>query len=183
MRPSAERPHGDRAGFTLLELMLTLTLVGIAIVPMLQAREGAENRAYRTVHMLAALDYAQAELAERVLERIARDEEIHVRDQFSDGAYTYELLVERFDLASGRPETDEDENETGRFTEEFVSRFGDASLPEEEDEDDPYLVRHYRLAVTYPDASQKGSDTLVLEGFWPLVQARAGDVGLLGGSR
>lgn len=184
MRPSAERPRRACAGFTLLELMLTLAIVGLALVPMLSVREGAQNRAFRTVHMLAALDHAQTELAERVLERLARDEEVHAKDQFtSDGTYTYELLVERFDLASGRPESDEDEDQAGQFTDEFMSRFGDAGLPEEEAEDDPYLVRHYRLAVTYPDASEKGSATLVLEGFWPLVEAREDDVGLLGGGQ
>ena len=79
MRASARSRRERCAGFTLLELMVTLAIIGGLMLPLLEAREGSDNKAFRAVHMLRALDYAQNELATRMLERIEKGETVETQ--------------------------------------------------------------------------------------------------------
>jgi prepilin-type N-terminal cleavage/methylation domain-containing protein len=164
-RPTAARAS---AGFTLLEIMVTLAVVGLAIIPMLTVRENSAHMAYRSSHMMQALTYAERLLAERMT-----DPEI-VKDQIGfieeDPAYRYEISIEDFDLATGRvEEEDDDPNSPYSINAPFAP--ADAGVPpgieEEEEMNDPNLVRRVKLTVFYPGLDEEEEEKVVLEGYIP----------------
>ena len=175
------RPR-SASGFTLLELMITVAIIGVFTLTAHVLRGRASNEIFRATHRLRALELARDELARRALEPLREGQVIEASDFFAgDTLYRYELRIERFDLSSGRPEGDEDDDlaEQRRFEEEQMSRFADAGTNDPDGgTDDPYLVRYYHITAFLPSLEDDGEEELVLEGFWPLVRPPEDEIGL-----
>jgi len=162
--------HRGQRGFTLLEVMVTIGLIGVVLLPILAVREQATNRAFRSKYMLLALHQAEELLAKhgRELEQIDKYEG-RVEEHPS---LRYEITFENWDLATGRPEDEELEDDP------FANDFGaippsDAVAAEEEDIDDPHRTRRFSIKVYYPDVEIVDAEELiVLEGFLPRMWER-----------
>lgn len=166
-------------GFTLLEIMCVVGLLGVVILPILGVREQSSQRAYRSSHMIVALNYAEQILADAMVMTDERDELVgQIED---DPQYTYTLTLKEFDLSTGMHQ-DED------LDDEFYQDDSDAALayqpgdsgttPEEEDEerDNPHRVRRFSIEVRWPkwsvpdgedEQSDAAFDSVLLEGFLP----------------
>lgn len=143
MRTSSER------GFTLLEIMVTLALVGTAVIPMLLIRERAARQHHQARH---------ANVARMLARQLLSEVEFRGVDQNSgdfDGypGFHYELEVEEVDLVTG-DEEDEEEDEPGSPN---YNGPGDAIFPEEED-DGEYPVRRVSLTIFYPNLKNTEAD-------------------------
>jgi prepilin-type N-terminal cleavage/methylation domain-containing protein len=167
-----------RSGFTLLEIMVTVALVGICILPLLEVRESSSQMAYRSGHQLHALAYAERLLEERLLDPDEVKEEIGVIEE--DPTYSWVLTLEDYDLSTGRV-IEEDEEQQGFSQSSNFSQTsgftagapGDAVLPDEDevaDEDSQHRVRRFKLAVRWPSLSGDAPDELLLEGFLPVAR-------------
>ncbi len=172
-RQAPASPRAAQAGFTLLEIMVTVMLLGIVILPILQIREDATNRAIRSKYMLLALHHAQELIAThgREVEQIdafeGRFEELP--------EFRYELTLQDWDLATGRPEDEEDQDP-------FANDFGaiapsDAEAADEEMRSDPHRVRRFSVKVYFPDSKKEDEEEHVaLEGFLPRVWEENSDL-------
>ncbi|MHC4846026.1 MAG: type IV pilus modification PilV family protein [Planctomycetota bacterium] len=179
-RPIAKRSN---AGFTLLEIMVTLAVVGLAILPVLTVREDSAHMAYRSSRMMQALTYAERLLAERMTDpEVLKDRVGFIED---DPAFRYEISIEDFDLATGRvEEEDDDPNSPYSINSPFAP--ADAGVPpgmeDEEEMNDPNLVRRVKLTIFYPGLDEELEEKVVLEGYIP--RATEKDPGsLLDGNR
>jgi len=168
MPTSADRPrprHTAEGGFTLLEIMTTVGLVAVVLLPILAEREHSMNRAYRATYMLRALHHAEEILAER-----ARDHEQADLAQGwveEDEAFRYEFTVKNYDLSTGRDEDEEDENDFGPNAPVDAGR----NEPDEaEDRDDPHKVRRFKIQVYWPGLDdEEEEESIVLEGYLPRI--------------
>ena len=181
-RPPAPRVPPANAGFTLLEVMATLAIVALLIVPILQERETASNMAFRSGHMMMALAYSQQLLADRTLDRDPAKELQGVVE--TDPDYRWELTIEEFDLSTGRVVEPEDQQGFTQGTNfSTTSGFnvpGDAGVPPDgSEQDSAHRVRRYKLTMYYPSLDDEQEGRLVLEGFLPLV-VEEDTTGLLG---
>ena len=168
--PISARHHGSarhaERGFTLLEIMATVGLVGIVLLPILMSIEYADNRTYRATHMLRATSYAQEIVADLVRESRAIEGEQGVIED--DPAFRYELDVEDFNLATGRADGEEDDDDLfGDRDRSLVP--ADAGTGEGVDKNDPYLVRRYQITVYWPSFVDENEEQITLEGFLPRV--------------
>lgn len=165
-------------GFTLLEIMATVAIVGLASAYILTAREGAAGHAFRSYHLMEAIRLAEYEMAEWALNP---DEVESLQGSFQldgevvgAGIYAYELTVERFDLSTGRPVEDEDSDGDGFADDEedVAAMFGDATpgASGDDDEDDPYVVRRLTMRVFYPNPVAEEPEEIVLERYLPVVE-------------
>ncbi len=165
-------------GFTLLEIMATVAIVGLSAGFILTAREGAANHAFRAYHMMEAIRLAEHHLAEWTLNPDLVEAQQGLfqidGDTVGEGIYSYEITVEIFDLSTGRPLDDEDGNP---LDDPLAANYGDSSGPtslfggseDTEEEDDPYLVRRIQMTVYYPNPVDEEPEELILERFLPLV--------------
>jgi len=175
MQASAETRR--QQGFTLLEIMVTVGLIGITILPILQVREEATNRAWRTAQMLRALHHAQELLAEY-------GREIRQMDKFEsrveeEPVFRYVITFEDWDLSTGRPEDELedddllDDNPTGSIVPP------DAGVLEEDVRDDPHRVRRFRIKIFWPDVNdfenEDAEEELMIEGFLPRMWEEQSD--------
>jgi hypothetical protein len=151
-----------------------LGIVTVAVVPMLVVRDAAWNVAYRSEHALKAAIYADELLAERLTDPDDVRQQQGVVEH--DPAFSYELTIERYDLATGRVE---EEGEDGlpadsAFSQDSAFVPPDAAGPPEgaEDLQDPQRVRRFRVVVRYPsaDPEEEGDSEYVLEGYLPLAR-------------
>lgn len=154
-------------GFTLLEIMVTLALVGLLIVPLLTVRETAAHIAFRSTHLMKALAFGQELLAERMTDpEIIKDQIGFIED---NPAFRYELSIENFDLATGRVEEEDiDPNNPYSINSPFAP--SDAGVPPTPDEDelnDPNLVRRVKLTIFFPSLDDDEEEKVVLEGYIP----------------
>ena len=180
--PPVPRASPGCAGFTLLEVMATLAIVALLIVPILQERETASNMAFRSGHMMMALSYSNQLLADRTLDRDPAKELQGVVE--TDPAYHWELTLEEFDLSTGRVVEPEDQQGFSQGTAfSTTSAFnvpGDAGVPPDvSEQDSAHRVRRYKLTMFYPSLDEEEEGRLVLEGFLPLVVEQDA-TGLLG---
>lgn len=174
MSTSADRRRRAASGFTLLEIMLTVALLGL-ILPLLEARERASRMAYRSGHLLRAQAHAQRLLAQRLLDPDRARDEAGVIEE--DPVFQYVITLEDYDLSTGRVVEEQDEqgftqgtafSETSAFS---GSVPGDA-LPgpdELSDRQSQHRCRRLRLTLSWPSLSGDAPDQLVLEGFLPRV--------------
>ena len=175
MSTSAEA-HPDRgcAGFTLLEVLVTLAIVATAVVPLLAVRDATWNIAYRSGHMLKAAAYAEAILAERMTD--PDDLREHKGFVEEDPAFQYELTIESYDLSTGRVDEPEDEDgisTTSNFSAQSAFAPPDAAMAPEEQLDlytDPQHVRRFRLKVQYPGLEEDRMGEYLLEGYLPMAK-------------
>jgi hypothetical protein len=138
------------------------------MLPILLVREQATARAHRAKNQLEALHHAETLLAERTRDvRPVDNEEGVVED---DPYFRYQLTLENFDLSTGRSEQEDED-----WQQEQESMFGgnvppDAGVIDEEDRDNPHLVRRFELHILWPDEEKDDVEReLVLEGFLPRV--------------
>jgi prepilin-type N-terminal cleavage/methylation domain-containing protein len=176
MSTSASRRRRP-SGFTLLEIMVTVALVGVCILPLLELRESSSQMAYRSGHQLRALAYGEQLLQERLLDPDEVKEEVGVIEE--DPVYSWVLTIEDYDLSTGRVvEEDEEQgfSQSSNFsqTSNFTSGApGDAVVPDENevaDEHSQHRVRRFKLAVRWPALSGDAPDELLLEGFLPVAR-------------
>jgi prepilin-type N-terminal cleavage/methylation domain-containing protein len=170
MPTSAELPRDRaRAGFTLLEILVTLAVVSLAIVSLLGVRDASWNMAYRSGHMMRAASYAEELLAQHLINPETLDEYQGVVED--DPIYRYELTIEDYDLSTGRVEEPEDQDgfsQASNFSSTSAFTPPDAYTPEDDEAaDDPYRVRRFRVRISYPSLSGDGDDEYVLEGYAP----------------
>jgi len=168
--PTSAETRRAQSGFLLLEVMVTVALIGGLLLPILLVRESAQNRAYHSGHLMRAMQYAEILLASAMREPTpAAAQEGYVED---DRAFRYELLIEDWDLATGRSE---EENEEDERNEEFGSVSAGAPLDagigglEEDEREDPHKVRRFEIQVFWPGLELDEEDSVMLEGFLPRV--------------
>jgi prepilin-type N-terminal cleavage/methylation domain-containing protein len=174
MSISASR-HRTERGFTLLEIMVTVALVGVCILPLLETRQKASDLAYKSGHMLRALTYGQRMLTDRMLlSQRVKDETGLIEE---DPAYEYQITVEVYDLSTGRVVEEKDDASTFSTTSQFstTSKFtngqpADAG-PETDDaeKDKAHQVRRVKVTISWPSLEGDQPEHLVLEGFLPLT--------------
>ena len=171
-RPSAVRAASS--GFTLLEIMVCVAVVGLCILPLLELREQSSRMAYKSGHLLLALTYGDRILNDRMLDLDkAKDETGLIED---DPAFGYVLTVEDYDLSTGRVvEEDEDGfSDTSNFS--STSNFGpnapsDAAPGPEDvaDANSQHRVRRVKITINWPALDGDQREELVLESFIPRV--------------
>ena len=180
MPTSAERcPDrvGPQAGFTLLEIMVVVGLLGMVILPILGVREQSSQRAYRSAHMSTALNYAEQLLADAMVMTQERDEYGGPID--GDPEYSYVLTLREFDLSTGLHLDEEADDALYQDDPDAALAYqpSDAdTVPEEEDEErtNPHRVRRFSIEVFWPrwdapegEEDEESLDSVILEGFLP----------------
>ncbi len=158
------------SGFTLIEVMVTLALVALTLLPLLELRQLASNMAFRSGHMLQAMTYAQQLLADRITDpETLKEREGVIED---DTVYRYEISIENFDLSTGRTE-DEDQahdnasGSTNFSTESAFAPSDSGTNVAETDENQAYKVRRVKVTIFYPSLEGESEEQLSLEGFVP----------------
>ena len=187
MWTSAE-PRRAQAGFTLLEIMATVALVGLVILPLLEVRAQANARAYNASRMVLAMGYAEALLVDCMLTADEyHDYEAGVEE---DPSFRYILSLEEFDLSTGLTPDEADERAAQEGQDPASAAYvpGDAGdttgfdeEDEEEDREDFHSVRRYRIRVLWPswDGDAEGEaawDSIDLEGYLPMVWEQEQDL-------
>ena len=162
--PSADRRAG---GFTLLEVMLTVLIVGITITAFLGVRGRASNLAQRSANHLKALRYAEEIMTDAILSTDLHNEQNGVVED--DAMFRWLLTVEEFDLSTGRAEDDEADvaGGYGEFESAFVP--ADAGGEEEDDDENLHLVRRIQVIMTYPGTDEEHDEELTLENYVPRI--------------
>ncbi len=186
MSTSADNRRSAVAGFTLLEIMVTVGLVGVCILPLLEVREQASVMAYKSGHLLRALTYGQRILSERLLDPDAAKDEMGVVEE--DAVYSYVITLEDYDLSTGRVVDEDDEDgfsqSTGfSTTSAFGSGVPQDAAPGPEDvsaKDSQHRVRRIKLTVSWPAFEGEARDELMLEGFLPVVHEEDEQAALTG---
>lgn len=171
------RRGGPRAdcGFTLLEIMVTLAVIGGALVLVLQNREESMMNYYVARDANLARNLAR-ELLSEVSYR--EPDDLHGRfDGFPD--FEYEIEISHEDLVSGETEDGEEQDEysTGRDwkgddrnQDSQGAGFSPGDIVENEDQPE-YPVRRVKITVRYPNLKDTKDDAeplkLVIETILP----------------
>ncbi len=156
---STDRRGAPERGFTLLEIMMTITLVGVTIIPMLLIRERSTRQAYQahhynTVRMLAR--ELLSELEFRELDTMAGE---------IDGypGFSYTIEVQEVDLVTGEEEEDEDDPYGKGYGNSGGYTPADAIDPDDEDEEMDYPVRLVTLTLKYPNLKDDAEESAELK--------------------
>lgn len=167
-----------RRGFTLLEIMITIAVLGFAIMPMLLIREQSETRYYQARYANVARELGRELMSEIEFRGIDHDS-----GQF-DGypGFSWQLEIQEMDLVTGKGETDDQKREREEKEEKknkgknnSLYQPADATIgkdgEEEEDEDEVYPVRRVTLTILYPDLTAENDvpAKLVLETILPML--------------
>jgi prepilin-type N-terminal cleavage/methylation domain-containing protein len=176
MQTSAEQRH--QRGFTLLEIMVTVALLGTLILPILQVREVCTRKAYKASQLIKGLSHAEQLFADCVFElRELEDQEGQIE---SDPLFTYSMTLKEYDLSTGLNVYDDevDDDVFSDYEEGLLP--GDAGIPpddEDEERASPHRIRRYKISVFWPswdppsadDDDEDSFDELTIEGFLPRV--------------
>lgn len=98
---------GDTAGFTLLEILVAVTMLGIVLTIVVELFSSSLNLA------AVSREYAQAtSLGQRKMERVLADKDLFAEEQVSDAGsfddvFSWDVTVEPF-LIHGEEEEDDD---------------------------------------------------------------------------
>lgn len=161
-QPATARVQG---GFTLLEIMLCVAIIGVVLLPMLQARGQAQALAFRAERMFDATNLAQEFLAVRIRDLQSVREERGVIEE--DPSFRYEFTLENFDLSTGYGE---DEEQTDPFGDYQGYVPGDAQSPDEKEERTPYKVRRYELTLSWDGFDEDSEEeSYKIEGYLPRI--------------
>lgn len=174
------RPVSSSRGFTLLEVMATLAIIGGVMVIVLESRESALSNFY-----VARNANIARSLARELMSELSFKEPDDLRGGF-DGyeGFEFEIEITREDLVSGETdeESDNDPYSTGRDWKERDKGTGssgssnsggftpaDSLIPDDEEQPE-YPVRRIKVTVFYPNL-RGGDDAdplkLVLETIMP----------------
>ncbi len=156
----------NSSGFTLLEIMVTVSLIALLILPIMVVRDASENQAFRSTHMMEAMRLGHLLLADRLTDP---DPAVSLTGDFAQygadpDAYTWLLTVEEFDLSTKR-EVDPDDDPFG----EVPFPPADAALPNTDLENEPYRVRRVGLTVFFPGIHDDESEETLIEQYPPIV--------------
>jgi prepilin-type N-terminal cleavage/methylation domain-containing protein len=157
-------------GFTLLEVMVSVAILALAVVPMLLTREHCYDMAYNTKNERTIQELAQRQLAYLAL-NVIRGEGAGEVEGAPD--YFYEYTITIYDFRSGLEE-DEDEindRETGRLDTGNAPR--DAVFADEDTEDvGPHMARHVILKLYAVDGGEEKGKEFVLDTYIPLLMTK-----------
>src|SRR5215204_3681488 len=151
---SGVRPNAR--GFTLLEILVTLAIIGVWIFPLIALREGAVNQLIESRNS----DWARA-LARELLTEL----EFHELDRYAgpvDGypGFEFQIEVQEVDLVTGEGDPEAEQREKDKkdkrldsANDDPDSRFrpSDSVIPEDEKQELVYPVRKVKLTLTYPN--------------------------------
>lgn len=157
----------SESGFTLLEIMMTVTLVAIAIIPLLLIRERSVIKSYQAHN---------ANLARMHAREILSEVEFRGIDQGSgqiDGfpGFSYNVEIQEVDLVTG--EDDEDEDSAFSDNNSSSSKYEPQDqtwADDEEDEEKIYPVRRVTLTLWYPNLDPEAGEEsleLMIEAIFP----------------
>lgn len=159
--------RSDARGFTLLEVLVAVALIGISIIPMLAVRERSQNQAYQA---------RNANLARALACEILSEIEFHGIDRNGgpiDGypGFEFEVEIHEEDLLTGESAEDDKDpygkkpNASGQPN--YVP--GDAMLPPDAEKE--YPVRIVRLTLRYPSLQPDAEEpeSLVIETIFPAL--------------
>jgi prepilin-type N-terminal cleavage/methylation domain-containing protein len=171
MRAPAQRTRA--AGFTLVEVAVTLVIVGVGLTLCLQSLQSAKLQAAHTRNLKLARELGVMTLGQ--IEAGLFQEEI------TDG-YTESYAGEGypdffFEVLTGEEQFEElEEAEPGSYFDAFAARRQRAfeSGSEDEDEDVEQPFEKVRLRVTFPRFGQY-KNTLILESWMPWDQVHGAD--------
>lgn len=171
MRAPAQRPGA--AGFTLVEVAVTLVIVGVGLTLCLQSLQSAKLQAAHTRNLKLARELGVMTLGQ--IEAGLFQEEI------TDG-YTESYAGEGypdffFEVLTGEEQFEElEESEPGSYFDAFAARRQRAfeSGEDDEDEDVEQPFEKVRLRVTFPRFGQY-KNTLILESWMPWEQVHGAD--------
>lgn len=131
-------------GFTLLEVMVSVAILAVAIVPMLILREDSYQKAIFTKSLRVAQQLCQRQLSAIALE-VRTGEGAGNFEDWPD--YQFEYKVSLYDFGTGMNDEDE-EDEFGWYENDpNDSVFADDELQEIS----PMMMRHVELKVLYPN--------------------------------
>ncbi len=175
--PTSAEGRSER-GFTLLEIMVTVAMLGFVILPMLQVRQTSTRKAYRASRLIMGLSHAEQLLADCALE--VRELEGLEGEVEGDPTFTYEMTLKEYDLSTGLNVYDDELEEDVFDDYEQGLLPGDAGVPpddEDEERSSPHRVRRYKITVFWPSWDAPGADDedddaldeLTIEGFLPRV--------------
>jgi len=140
---SKARGASPAAGFTLLEVMVSVAILAVAIVPMLYLREVSFHKAMATKALRAAQQLAQDKLSEIALE-VRSGEGSGAFEGWDDFRFDYTVTLYDFSSGFGDEELDE------AFDLEDRSNPSDGLFRDDElKEIGPMMMRHVELTVTY----------------------------------
>jgi len=158
--PSSPRsPRSPRVrGFTLLEIMVTLAIVAIAIIPMLGLREESMLKSYQARNANMARELSRELLSELEFHNL----EVLSGEVEGYPGFFYEIEVTLEDLVTGEKDEEEDNKQLGTSDkknnnnnnedEGFTSAFTPADAVDPEDaQNQEYPVRRVKLTLTYPN--------------------------------
>jgi len=184
MPTSADRR--TEKGFTLLEVMVAVGLLGLVILPILRVRQIATRSAYNASHLVTALSHAEQLLSDYALNWREIDnlegeiEEEAGNRRRTEAVYRYLVTMKEYDLSTGLNVYDDEMDDDVFSDYEQGLLPGDAGIPpEDEDEErgNPHRVRRYEITMFWPSwgANESESDKdesldeLTIEGFLPRV--------------
>lgn len=183
--PTSAENRRER-GFTLLEVMVTVALLGLVILPILSVRQVSTRKAYKASRLIMGLSHAEQLLADCALE--LRELDGREGDIEDDPTFTYTITLKEYDLSTGLNVYDDEINDDVFSDFERGLLPGDAGIPpddEDEERSSPHRVRRYEITVYWPSWDAPGSraadddeealDELTLEGFLPRVFAEEED--------
>lgn len=132
-------------GFTLLEVMVSVAVLAIGIVPILFLRENSYMKAMNTKAQRIAQQLAQQLISEIALE-VRVDEGSGEFEGWSDFHYEYTVTLYDFGSSMGNEDYFGDDGDPY-----FDKNFNDnVYLDEELQEFGPMMMRHLELIITYP---------------------------------
>jgi prepilin-type N-terminal cleavage/methylation domain-containing protein len=131
-----------RRGFTLLEVMVSVAILAVTIIPMLLLREESYEKAYDTKMFRVVQTLAQYQLSNIAME-------VRTGDGSGDfegyPEFRYEYRVTLYDFGAG---VEEDEEQDDRY---FGHQPDDSVFPDEDAESyGPMVMRHVELTVFFP---------------------------------
>lgn len=163
MIPS-RRPASGKGGFTLLEVMVSVAILAVAVVPMLLTRERCYNMAYDTKVMRTLQEMAQQQLADISINVIRGEGAGELEG--APGFY-YEYTVTIYDFRSGLEEDEDEDNESRLDT---TNAPGDAVFADEDVEDvGPLMARHVVIKVFAPDDGDAKGVEYTIDTYIPLL--------------